>query len=188
MAAVACREAPRRSSVVSHRGCTELQAEVSGGRSAAHLIFPHVFRRSRACERCRPCPRLSRAARWAQHHQAAAAWCLHLQNPMLGVTSATALLPGGPGGGGRGRLAGPTEPLGLQSTTRPRRRPRGGSRRCGDEAGPPFPLLAVQHPSGRMTLPLPKLAAFFPSLLSFPPPPFWLSDELYAKSICSCLP
>lgn len=87
--------------------------------------------------------------------------------------------------GGWQGLQSPPSP---QPTSRAPRQPHRGSRRRSDQAAHPFPLLAVRHPSsGRMTLPLPKLAAFF-LLLSPLPSSFWLSDELYAKSICSCLP
>lgn len=166
----------------SHRGCTEPQAEVSGGHGASplpqetHNIFPHVLRQLMLC------PRLSRVPR---HHQAAAARCLHLQHPLLGITSAPALLLAG---GQRVASRVCRAPPGPQPTSRAPRQPQRGSRRRGDQAAHPFPLLAVRHPSsGRMTLPLPKLAAFF-LLLSPLPSSFWLSDELYAKSICSCLP
>lgn len=58
------------------------------------------------------------------------------------------------------------------TTKSPRWHRQGSSRRCGDQPDPPFPHLPVQHPSVRMTLPLPKLAAFF----LLPPPSLFLAE------------
>lgn len=171
--------------VRSHKGAqwfhTEPQAEVSGGHGAAplpqetHNIFPHVFKTADAVPQAlsggpappssvRLVPSFTTSLAW--HHLGhCPAACWRTEGGWQGLQS----------------------PPGPQPTSRAPRQPHRGSRRRGDQAARPFPLLAVQHPSGRMTLPLPKLAAFF-LLLSPLPSSFWLSDELYAKSICSCLP